>query len=353
MNAPQEFHVTVHSWKKTWVESSYRAVHWAFEKHANYYRTKSDGVLLDFADDAKNGAQARESILDILNTHLDLPWHTMSIDYGRYYPDFKAGFMPTRLLELLVELPLDVHRSALANLIASFVFEPTAIQAADRLASMSSQNEAMPCFTQEILHVEPAAEIPPAEAEQITTLQHAGFIERTLGVAPIPEHYEQVLLLQLNRTSSDLVKALTEGPALSQCRAEMQAERCQFKLAPGAFVFVKPWQYHSAIRAAETKLGLHSLQSSHVIFGQSIEYLLAEALDSVRGGTWAKYQQPLTLDSLSSRMSSVSEVDVGSKNEDVASDKDSDVSVVCIVKNTFLCLAPRSQLSGYSGALSI
>lgn len=305
MIAPYEFHVTVRSWKKTWVRSNYRAVYQALERHPNWYKTNSDGVLLDFADKKailnphldlpwhilskqmmENGAQARESILAILSTHLDLPWHTIDIDYGSYYPDFKAVFKPTRLLAVL--LP-HVLKTALANLIASFVLDPIANQVVDQPNSNGQVNHTDASASegashiQQIVHIEPAAEIPPAEADEITTLQHAGFIEHNLGVGTIPEPNERVLLLQLNRTSSDLVEALTHGPALNQCRAEMQAEHCKEKMTSGAFTFVKPWQYHSAIHAAETTLGLCGLKSSHIIFGESVEYLLAEAIDSVRG----------------------------------------------------------------------
>lgn len=252
-----------------------------------------------------------------------------------------------------------------------FVLRSTAIRAADPDASVSSQSGATSCFIpavkhaelappnegspiQEVMHIEPAAEICPDEAEQITTLQHAGFIERNLGVGLVPEQSERVSLLQLNRTTSDLVKALAEGPALNQCRAQMQDGHCQFKLASGAFIFVQPSQYHSAIQAAETTLGVGGLKSSHIIFGENVEYLLEEALDSVRSGTWAKYQQQLICDSLmSGEISAVSEVDLGSKNDDVDSDNASDWSVEWIVKKTFLCLVPRPQLSDYSGALSV
>merc|ERR1712113_949812 len=100
---------------------------------------------------------------------------------------------------------------------------------------------------QHVTHEEPAATICPGEAEQVVALQQAGFVERNLEAGILPEQDERVLLLQLNRAPSDLILALSERPALEPCRQEMQAEGCPFVLASGAFIFVKPWQYQSAI----------------------------------------------------------------------------------------------------------
>jgi len=225
----------------------------------------------------------------------------------------------------------------------------------------------------EVEHMEPAEQISPAETKKIVAIQEADFVSRNFGSGPVPEPLEKVLLLQLNRVPADLVSALTKGLALDSVRTEMQEEKCSFVLESGAFVFVKPWQYPSALQAAKDIVGLQGLKSSHIVFGASVEHLLQEAINEVRPGVWAKYQKelatPLEMSSTltdapmgaqSPRCSNVgnsmsSVLTDASMVESTTSDPDgaADGLAECIVKHTFLCWVPQARPLAHSGAHTV
>mmetsp|Transcript_75311 Transcript_75311/g.161354 ORF Transcript_75311/g.161354 Transcript_75311/m.161354 type:complete len:546 (-) Transcript_75311:104-1741(-) len=213
------------------------------------------------------------------------------------------------------------------------------------------QSKKLADFTviEEVIHADPAAEIHPGEAAQLAAIQHAGFIERNLGVGFEPEEQEQLLLLHFNRTSQEMVLALSEGPALKPCRTALENAGFQHMLASGAFVFVQPWQYHMGIGAAQERLGAHGLKSSHIIVAQSLEYLVEESLGSIKGGIWAKDRQQLLL--------SEDQIDMSSQtacaSQPASEGHSSEPPVVCVEQHTFLCWVPRFQPSAHSGAHTV
>lgn len=199
------------------------------------------------------------------------------------------------------------------------------------------------CFSnviEEVGHVEPAAHILPAEARDLVAIQEADFIQRNLLSGSAPEPTEGILLIQLNRTPAALVTALLEGGALSSIRRDMQEESCNTRLESGTFIFVKPWQYQSAIEAAMETLHPRKLKSSHVIFAKSVEHLLEEAMNGILGdGVWAKYQQDLV-----STPAMFTDISVSASSESNPSSYG-----VLIVKHTFICLVPQSRISDRAG----
>lgn len=202
-----------------------------------------------------------------------------------------------------------------------------------------------------VAHVDPAAKIPPVEAAEIVRIQEADFVQMNLGSGAWIEPEERVMLIQLNRTSADLADALTEGAAMEPIRSEMQSNNCPFRLPDtGTFIFVRPWQYRPACEAA---FALHpqSLKSSHVIFVESVEHLLEEVIDGIKGkGVWAKYREHLVMDFKSEIMSSVPADAAMDESAGVDSDQASDGPAELIVKNTFLCWVSKSSPQAHSGA---
>jgi hypothetical protein len=201
---------------------------------------------------------------------------------------------------------------------------------------------------QVVRHSEVAAEISPSEAALFAEVQHAGYVERNFGCGFAARDSENILLLHFNRTSSDMIRALGEGTPLASCRAALREEGHECRLASGAFVFVQPWQFDAAVRAAQEMLGYHGLRSSHVIVAENFEYLVEESLTGVGHGVWAKNRWQLCTSESTAMFSGL-----GSDSEHLSSGNSSNVSLALTVSNAFLCYAPRSRVSAHSGAHSV
>jgi len=137
-------------------------------------------------------------------------------------------------------------------------------------------------------HVEPPAHIDEKEAAVVVALQHAGFVERNLGaMASVdvtaaegddgdPE--EEILLSKINRNTKLLRHAFLQGPSLRPCRDALEAAGHPCKLVSGALIFVRPMQYRHALKA----LSNIELHPNHIVFTNSLEYLVEETLDSCK-----------------------------------------------------------------------
>jgi len=203
---------------------------------------------------------------------------------------------------------------------------------------------------QDVQHEEPAAEIPPEEAAAVVAIQETVFIERNLHALVETEPAEQVLLLQLNRTSERVVLALSNGNALNACREALHQEGYSFRLASGAMVFVQPMQYHSAISAAKLCVPSGRLMSSHIVIAASLEYLIAESLAGIG---WIKNRRclPHVEENMETPWSEKS--DPTALLEKSVEDNGSEELRELVVRNTFLQYIPISRPAKHSGAHTI
>lgn len=146
-----------------------------------------------------------------------------------------------------------------------------------------------------IEHPDPPTEIDEHEAAQFANVQHAGFIERSLNTKPdmlagySDDGTEDALILcKLNRNTKQVRSELSSGSSLNQCRQALEAQGFLWKHFSGAFVFVHPSQYHMAMNA----LKHIDLKADHIVFTESLEYLVEEALARCKGA-WMKLRNGL------------------------------------------------------------
>jgi hypothetical protein len=199
-----------------------------------------------------------------------------------------------------------------------------------------------------IVHHDPAAEIPPAEAQSIVHIQEADFVQRNAQSAWVPEPQDGLILMQMNRITKSLEEAFLHGPALQSIRAEMEEEQCTTILSSGAWIFVRPCHYLQAAQAAARTIAPQTLKTSHVIFEQRVEHLLAEAINSVPESVWAKGQAYVRDGNF---ISEVSEETIA--NATSASDGLLQGPGAFIFKNTFLCWVLDVGPSAHSGAHTV
>lgn len=215
-----------------------------------------------------------------------------------------------------------------------------------------------------IAHLEPAAEINEHEAAQVAAMQHVGFVERNLGqvlidqdrdfgvsaedsgsnceLPDLPEKDDRIIIGKLNRLPKSLREELSGGASLRACRNALEAAGHPWKLLPGALVFVHPRQYRAVVSA----LSFDEIRPYHVIFSESLRYLLEETLARCKG-VWFTACVPLYehIGSMS-EFGDASDVEPVVGNQWPLCDINDDESehegdwIVCI-QRSFLCLAHR------------
>jgi len=201
-----------------------------------------------------------------------------------------------------------------------------------------------------VAHIEHAAVISEVEAAEIVSVQESDFIQRNAAAAVLQTEQEQsqiatevVYLLQLSRTPRQMVRALTDGVPLQNCREVLTTAGHNWKLMSGAMVFVQPWQYRWVMRA----LNGHELKASHLIVGSSIEYLVEESIQGNGQGSWAKSRAELPLMQMSTSCDLThqsNEVEDGEPQEAV---EQAGVLAELVVIRTFLSSVPSRQDPGW------
>jgi len=185
------------------------------------------------------------------------------------------------------------------------------------------------------------AVIPEAEAKSIARALWEANVERGVQAvidAPRGSASEQVFIGKLNKLSREVRAELAEGASLQICREELNAAGKDWKLDNGVFVFVHPAQYDNAMVALREK----RLFPDQVVFAESLEYLVAEALDRCR--TWMRSQEGLSLpanDTARHGIPAASSSTAGSSScHAQAGDYDVPWAPHVVIERTFLCLAP-------------
>jgi len=141
---------------------------------------------------------------------------------------------------------------------------------------------------QEVHQEEPAAWYDPVEAEAISELRWASFVQ---GVAAAEAAWtdslstatsngqdleqgdasdEAVFLICFNRRPQAMHDQLAHSTSLKACREDLESAGFHWKLFSGPSLFVHPWQYVSVARA----LPEYGLNKSDVVVTESLEYLL-------------------------------------------------------------------------------
>jgi len=155
-----------------------------------------------------------------------------------------------------------------------------------------------------------------------------------------PEHgqsaRENVYLLQLKRTPSQVVHALTEGVPLRSCREALSTAGYNWKLISGA---MEPWQYRQVMLA----LNGYELKTSHVVVASNMEYLVAESIQGIGQGACAesRVQLPLIQTSSSCDLTHVS----SDAEYDESPEAEEQIGLLAelIVKRTFVSSVPLLQ----------
>lgn len=171
----------------------------------------------------------------------------------------------------------------------------------------------------EIEHVDPPSVIPPAEAQKIVDVQHAGFIERNLGAAAdTSAEYgaEEIKMIgHVNRNTKELRELFFTGEPLKQCREELARRNLPVRLDSGCLVFVKPWQHEEVVKAIAQR---DDITASHIIFSSSFQSEVDRTfhLAQTQGisGAWFRSATPLPPKAVSSTESS------GARDEEASID---------------------------------
>jgi hypothetical protein len=197
-----------------------------------------------------------------------------------------------------------------------------------------------------VIHLEQAAVISESEAANIVSVQESDFIQRSAAAADFqtePEHgqsvTENVYLLHLKRTPSQVVHALTEGVPLRNCREALTKAGYNWKLISGAMVFVEPWQYRPVMLA----LNGYELKTSHVIVASSMEYLVAESMQDIGQGACAKSRVQLPLIQTSSSCDLTHSSSDAEDDESQEAEEQIGLLAELIVKRTFVSAVPLLQ----------
>jgi hypothetical protein len=163
-----------------------------------------------------------------------------------------------------------------------------AVEAAGVVKVPAATIEAVHHTIEAVHHAEPAAQIDEVEAAEFVKVQEAGFVEWNIGIptaeeSPPQNANESTFLSKLNRIPKHLRDALCYGKALRRCREDLEREGLAWKLPNGALVFVKPEQYGASIEAIRAE----DLKPDHILFTESFEYLIEEALADFKD-SWAR-----------------------------------------------------------------
>jgi len=207
--------------------------------------------------------------------------------------------------------------------------------------------------TQEYIQLVEEAELPvqidPEEAKHIVAIQQADYTQRVAqssayGMTATSDEKQEtqvdgVFLLEFNRHHKDLFNATTHGKSLARCRAALEAEGYDWKQISGSLIFVHAHQFRGVMHALCGK----TIRRGHVVISESIEYLLEESLQAVRGrGAWVKSRRSLDT---SLELSACATED--SESQHFQSDTDAENAYVdsrafeLVAKRTFLCYVPR------------
>mmetsp|Transcript_61397 Transcript_61397/g.155078 ORF Transcript_61397/g.155078 Transcript_61397/m.155078 type:complete len:732 (+) Transcript_61397:41-2236(+) len=122
-----------------------------------------------------------------------------------------------------------------------------------------------------------------------------------------PSPQDVVFLGKLNRMPKQVREMLSQGASLRPLREALATEGLSWKLVCGTMVFVHPWQYQMVMEA----LNGRQLHPDHVVFAQSVEYLVEEVLARCKG-TWMRSRDPMA--------SSIPSPGSAACSEEVASD---------------------------------
>ncbi|CAK9048552.1 START domain-containing protein [Durusdinium trenchii] len=165
-------------------------------------------------------------------------------------------------------------------------------------------------FVKMVYHLEPAADIPEDEAQMIVDIQHADFVQRNLGAAPLQAELndeaeleprnelvpEDIFKGRVNRMSKDTSRHFLEGAALRPCRDALSRAGYEVEIQGGCLVFVHPHQYEDVLRALQT----FTLTRADIVFAASFEYLVEQtlslAVDVGCQGSWMKSRDQLPME---------------------------------------------------------
>lgn len=167
-----------------------------------------------------------------------------------------------------------------------------------------------PRVLQMVYHLEPAADIPEDEAQMIVDIQHADFVQRNLGAAPLQAELndeaeleprnelvpEDIFKGRVNRMSKDTSRHFLEGAALRPCRDALSRAGYEVEIQGGCLVFVHPHQYEDVLMALQT----FTLTRADIVFAASFEYLVEQtlslAVDVGCQGSWMKSRDQLPME---------------------------------------------------------
>merc|ERR1712151_529952 len=96
-------------------------------------------------------------------------------------------------------------------------------------------------------------------------------------------NHDQIVVGKLNRISKALREELSHGASLRACRNALEDAGHSWRLLSGTLVFVHPWQYRAAVSA----LSLTELRPYHIVFAESLGYLLEETMAHCKGSWMA------------------------------------------------------------------
>merc|ERR1719210_3096091 len=158
-----------------------------------------------------------------------------------------------------------------------------------------------------------------------------------------------IFIGKLNRIPKPLRVELGEGPSLRSCREALEEAGHSWRLLSGAMVFVHPRQY-PVVRAA---LDDAELRPYHVVFAESLGYLMEETLARCKGA-WITSTTPVCRFGHESR---IEDDEVLDEATDIGEGDDAKDVVACAgrpwavrVQRTFVCIAPASAAESHYAA---
>jgi hypothetical protein len=150
-------------------------------------------------------------------------------------------------------------------------------------AGASFSRDAFFPFDEGVGHVEPPADIAPAEAAEIVAEQHASWISHNIGTVVDQEfeagnsEMEPLLLLQFSRSTEALHNALSNSHELEPVRAALFMSGFRPLLPSGATVFTSPALFNIALLSVAGRV----LQPCHIIVTESLEPLVLEVVSKL------------------------------------------------------------------------
>ncbi|CAE7610968.1 unnamed protein product [Symbiodinium sp. CCMP2592] len=135
------------------------------------------------------------------------------------------------------------------------------------------------------------------------------------------------------------LRELACGAALQPSRLWLESEGLPWKLPSGALMFVSPSQHEDAV----TALADEQLCPDHIIFAESLEYLICEVLE--KHWIWIKDRNEIAMHDIGVRSDSGAEAgdresDAERRRQAFLADYGSEWDHYSLIDRTFLCLAP-------------